>query len=254
MSSLIAVLNPLDILATAVVLSWSAPLLAPLVLAFERWMNVPIVNTTLVFFEKNKDVFIPISDLGKQLAFAMYSTAIAILKPAVKALVVILRFLKPYVLFAANMTRTTLRQVQEAGLSFSLAVKSMSEKLWDFGSSLAVVVKGLAQVLASMMKGLSLVFNSFENVSSVGYRILFHTNQVTWNEVSSAFIPLVVVTAVLAFLYWMKRDKTTPVAQQATGIPRRSSRLARKRALFSCGDFSVSAFPSEKPSATPTNL
>jgi hypothetical protein len=251
MSSLIAVLNPLDILATAVVLSWSAPFLAPLVLAFERWMNVPIVNTTLVFFEKNKDVFIPISDLGKQLAFAMYSTAIAILKPAVKALVVILRIVKPYILFAANITRITIHRVQQTGMSFTAAIQSMSEKLWDFGSSLAVVVKGFAYMVAYLTKGLSMVFNSFEHVSSLGYRILFHTNQVTWNEVSSAFIPLVVVTAVLASLYWMKRDKATPVAQQATGVPRRSSRLARKRALFSCGDFSVSAFPSEKPSATP---
>jgi hypothetical protein len=263
MNSLITVLNIVDLLTAVVAVALSGSLLAPyfahIYKAAEQMRSVPLVNTTLIFLEENKEVFIPIADAGKQMAFAIYSTAIAILKPVVKALVVILRIVKPYILFAANHTRIALRQIQQTGMSFTAAIQSMSEKLWDFGSSLAVVVKGFAYMVAYLTKGLSMVFSSFENVFQVGYRILFHTNQVTWNEVSSAFIPLVVVTAAFGFLYWMKRSKVTPVPQ--TPALRRSSRLARKRAMFSCGDLSAPAstgrggspvFASEKASSTTT--
>lgn len=254
MTALITVLNIMDILTAVLAVAVSGTLLAPYLTPFykvaEQMKSVPIVNTTLVFLEENKEVFIPITDAGKQLAFAIYSTALAILKPVVRALVVILRVIKPYILFAANVTRITIQRVQEAGVSLSLAVQSMSEKLWDFGSSLAVVMKGVAYMVAYITKGLSVVFSSFDDVFRVGYRILFHTNQVSWNEVSSAFSPLLVVIAVFALLYWMKRSKVTPVPQ--TAAPRRSSRLARKRAMFSCGDVSASTFASQE--AFPTNL
>jgi hypothetical protein len=255
MSALIAVFNIMDILTAVAAVVLSGSMLASLFgITVNQFKSNPIVNTTLVFFEQNKEVFLPIANAGKQLVFAIYSTAITILKPTIKALVAIIRILKPYILFVANVTRITIRRVQEAGMSASQAVKNFGANLWDFGSSLAVVTKGLAQLIAYCMKGLSVVFSSFENVFNLGYRILFQTSQITWEELSSALIPLAVVSLVLGSIYWMKRSKTNVAIPPVKPVPRRSDRIARKRAMLFCKDLSVPSSSSEKSSATASNL
>lgn len=220
MTSLISVMNPLDILAAATAVYLSGPLLGPMLFQYyESW------NTTLVYLEQNKEVFLPV----KQFAKAIFARAVMILKPAFKAIVLAYQFLKPIIIAMINVTSNAVQNAREMGLSLTTMAQNFGSTLWDFSSSLAIVLKGFAQITAVLIKGLSTLFSSFENVFHVGYRILFHTRDVTWEDLSSAFIPLLVVFATISFLSWMKR----PAVESTKPALRRSDRIARKRAMFS---------------------
>ena len=261
MSSLMSVLNPLDVLLGALIMSWSGPLLEPffayLTNHYDGWKAIPYVNTTLVFLEKNKEVFVPIANAGKQISFAIHSSSIIVLRPMIKALVLLYNTLKPIVLAVLNVTRNALQQLRDMGLSLTTVAQNLAAKVLDFGKSLAIVTKALAQATAYIVKGVSIVIASFDNLFTLGYRILFHTRDLTWDDATSALIPLVVVMSTLGFFYWMKRPTVAAAAATAPSekcVLRRSPRIARKRSMFLCQDLSSFPLTGKKSATTTTDL
>ena len=247
MSSLISLLNPLDILLGALILSWSDPLFLSLNKSYETWKTNPYVNTSLVFLEKTNDVFLPLTN--------------TILTPTIKAVVLLYNTLKPIILAILNVTRATLQKIRDMGVSLSLVAQNVASTVLDFGKSLATVTKAVVQGTAYILKGFSIVIASFENLFTLGYRILFHTRELTWDDATSALIPLVVVGSTLGFFYWMKKPSATASAATATAaaaetnsVLRRSPRIARKRSMFLCQDLSSFPLAGKKSATATTNL
>lgn len=208
----------------------------------DHWMKHPVVatsyNASLVFYETNKEVLLPILNAAKQLAKTIQS-----------ALMLVISIVRPLILLAMNLTKSLVKMSQELGVSFSYTMESFGSKIFEFAKALGVVLRGLASVLYSLTMSLSYVISSFERVTLFSYKVFFETRQVTLEDLYSVFVPFVVVGTVLGVMAWWMRPTSVP--QCVPSKPRRSQRLQRKRAMMMCKDLSL---PTSKETASSTNL
>ena len=191
----------------------------------------PILNTTLVALESTKGVWMPI--LGGALALA---------KPFFKGLVLMIQS-------GIRLALQMVRMLRNAGMDVSVALRQFATTLSEFGSSVLVVGRTLGKGLFYAFKGLSLVLSSVESAVVTTHRVLFSSHQATWEDLVTIAIPLGVVLGLILITIWRSAPKRTPTKEAS---PRRSSRLARKRAMLLSADLSLS--PCAKPTLTAPNL
>jgi hypothetical protein len=233
------------------------------------WASNPIVqtlvNTTLVVLENTEVVWKPALNASLVVIKPIAAFALMVLKPfgplalvladnLVKGLVVLGFVTAHVVILVASTIRSFLQFVQSTGLNVSSAFQSFAEGTKDFVLSLATVVKALGKVTVSLVHITGFIVGSFERVGSFLYQFLFAPTSVTWNDFVNLSIPFAVVLSVVSLLVWRSTSKNTVPQKKIDEecvMPRRSSRIARKRAMMLCSD---SSFASEKPSLRPANL
>jgi hypothetical protein len=156
---------------------------------------------------------------------------------------------KALVLTTVNLFRFA-NAVVNVTSSFVVATK-------DFAVSLGTVTKALASVFVNLVHGFSYVVRSFEDVNAFLYKALFESHTVSWEDIYNISIPFVVVFSILAFLtYRANRSLTseTKKMDEEPFVPRRSSRIAKKRAMLLSADLGSLAPASKKTSFSTPNL
>ena len=196
----------------------------------------PILNTTLVALESTKDVWKPI-----------LAGALVLVKPIVRALVLLIREGFRFALQAIRMLRA-------AGVDVSAALRQFAVTLSDFGSSVVIVARAVGKGLFYAFKGLSIVLSSVESVVTTVHRILFTSHKVTWEDLTMIAFPLGVVLGLLLITIWRSRPTRVKDSFSESTVPRRSSRLARKRAMLLSADLQTSVPSCAEPTPMPPNL
>lgn len=227
MSSLMTYGSIVAVLAMVVQVFWSSLSKDPLL--------GPLLNTTLVALESTKGVWVPI-----------LNGALVLVKPIVRALLVVLREGIRYAVEA-------IRRLRAAGLDVSVALRQLALTLSEFGSSLLIVGRTLGKGLFYAFKGLSIVLSSVESVATTGYRILFSSHKVTWEDLTTIAFPLGVMVGLILVAIWRSRTRR-PQKTVIPQLPRRSSRLERKRAMLLSADLASMLPPCTKPTLTAPNL
>ncbi len=254
---------------------------------WSSWATNPVVqavvNNTLVLLKNTEVVWRPVLNTSLVILKPIISFALMILRPfGEKALIILKPFgtvglvvldkvVKGMVIFGYLTTYFVLSLVQgvrsfmnytkSIGLDFASAVKSGAFVLKDFTLSLAKIVQWVGYVIYQIAFSVKFVLDSCEQVGTFLHRLVFEAHKVTWNDVYNISIPFLVVGSILAFFVWRVSLKfaSKPFApskkvDDECFVPRRSSRLARKRALMYCQDLPSAMLSSEKSSSTPTNL
>lgn len=238
---LIPTVSFFELLAAIPLVMVLGPFVVGALVAFmEHPLVQPILNTTLVILKTTEVVWRPAVNF-----------AVVLLKPIVKALVRLAPIVKDLVLFAMNTTVTAFRTAQKMGLSFASAFPSFVQGMKDIGEALITLVRGMGNMMYYILRATSLVVGSVESVFVFGKRLLFEAHLLTVNDVYNVALPFIIVTSLIGFLYWFRKapQKDVQVFQ-----PRRSSRLARKRAMMYASDISDALSSCKKSSATATNL
>ena len=213
--------------------------LAPFVLpTLEALMSNPLVsaavNTTLVVLKTTEGVWRP--------AYNATVKAVVFLAPILKSLIVT----------TVNATIAFFKTAQSMGVSFTTAFPTVMVRIKELGEALVVIARTLGLTVYYMVKGLGFILGSVEYVLGFGKQILFEAHLLTAQDLYNVMLPFAVVLTTVMMVYWLRK---TPQPLMETPMPvRRSSRLARKRAMLYAQDLS-DTFPScKKPSATASNL
>jgi hypothetical protein len=240
---LITSLSPFQMLASIPLLVMLVPFALDL---YKNLMANPIfmaaVNTTLVVLKNTELVWRPALNF-----------AIAIIKPIVKALAVIFPQVKAIVIVLVNQTVAAVQYARSMGMSLMTALTSIVERMGEVGDALIVVARGMGQVGYYGLRVAGTIVGSFESVFAFGKRALFEGHLLTANDLYNVMMPFFTVVAVLATVYWVRKGPS-PQKCVETFQPRRSSRIARKRAMLCASDMSDALLPSKKSSPTTTNL
>lgn len=230
---------PTSILQTLMAIPFMMVIVPVIVSVIQTLMADPVVrafvNTTLVALETTKAVWQPIT-----------SAAVAVIRQVYRFMVAITPTL-------VNVTMEIVRKAQSLGLSLSTALNALMERLGEVGSALIVLARAISKVTLVVLNSLSLVVTSVEQVFEFSKRVIFSPSMVTWEDLTSIAIPMTVCLGILTLLYYRYRSNTNPKPCEKP-VPRRSSRLARKRAMMMCADMSDALLPSQKLTATTTNL
>jgi hypothetical protein len=224
-----------------------------------------LVNNTLVVLKNTEVVWRPIVNTSLVILKPILYFALMVLKPfgtlglvvldkAFKGLVTVGFVTVHIVIGLVEGVQSFMNYTKSMGLDFANAVKSGAFVLKDFTLSLAKIIQWIGYALYQLIFGVRYLIDSCEQVGIFLHRLLFEAHKITWNDVYNISIPFLVVGSILGFFVWRISKKFTskPVDlskkyDDEYGIPRRSSRLARKRALLTCQD--LSSFPSEKSSS-----
>ena len=165
------------------------------------------------------------------------------------------KVLKLVVFTGFNLTMSAIQTVQQMGVSLTTAFPSILVRLGEVGEALVVVARALGNVLYYGIRALSLVVGSAEKVFVFGKHLLFEAHLLSFDDFMNITFPFFVVLSTVAFLYWLRKTPQPSAVKNAEPFqPRRSSRLARKRAMLYASDMSDALSPCKKPSATATNL
>lgn len=201
-----------------------------------------VLNTTLVVLESTELVWRPVLNM-----------ALMIIKPIYKTLVALLPQIKTVLVTTVNVTMTLVKNIQAMGMSVSQAISSALENMGEFGDALVIVARTFTKAVFYTVRMLSSILGAFEDVFNFGKKALFDPTRLTLNDLYNVMLPFVVVSCCIGLALWMKRSpvetKRIPPYQ-----PRRSSRIARKRAMLLADDLSGSLPPCKKSSATSSNL
>ncbi len=203
----------------------------PLVQAF--------VNATSVILKNTEVVWRPAVNLMLMLLGPFKGVLVATLRGVFKGLVLAVLHLVSFVQTLVNATS-----------SFALATK-------EFALSLTTVVKALTNLFVSTVHGVSYVIQSFQDVNLFLYRALFESHTVSWDDLYNISVPFVVVLTVLGYLtYRANRSLRTEVKkiEEEPFVPRRSSRIAKKRAMLLSADLAPLAPACKKTSFSTSNL
>ena len=122
--------------------------------------------------------------------------------------------------------------VANATSSFVLATK-------DFTVSLGTVLKTVGSLFVSLVHGVSYVIQTFEDVNRFLYRALFEAHTISWEDLYNISIPFLVVACILTYLTYRVKRTLMPEAEKTEEVPfvpRRSSRIAQKRAMLLSND------------------
>lgn len=238
---LIPSLSFFELLAAIPLVITVGPFIFAAVVKFmEHPLVQPILNTTLVILKTTEVVWRPAVDF-----------AVVLLKPVLKALVRLAPIAKDLVVFAINTTVTAFRTAQKMGMSFASAFPAIAQGMKDVGEALITLVRGIGNMMYYFLRATSLIVGSVESVFVFGKRLVFEAHLLTVNDVYNVALPFLIVTSLIATLYWFRKapQKSVQVFQ-----PRRSSRLARKRAMMYASDISDALSSCKKSSTTATNL
>ena len=239
---LIPTLSIMNILAGLPLVIILMPFLKTLVLSV---MNNPVVaavyNTSLIVLESTELVWRPALQLSLILVKAMIN-ALAVIIPQVKAAI----------RTAYNVTMPILRKIQAMGISMSHTISVIIDRMVELGDALIVLARGLSKAAFYALKGISAIVSSFETLATIGKKMVFAPQQITMQELSAALLPFLIVCSVITFVAWWRM---TPAQKTVTTFqPRRSSRLARKRAMLYTMDLSDALPSCKKASAIPAYL
>jgi hypothetical protein len=220
-----------------------------------------LMNSTLVLLKNTEVVWKPVVETSLVVVKPILSFALMVVEPLGPLGLVLAETAAKALLFVfygtVYVVVQTISFVQSAGMNMTVAMDSLVSGTKDFVVSLGTVMKGFGKILLSFLHTTSYIVKSFESVATFGYRVLFETHQVTWDDVYSVSIPLCIVGCIVGYVLWRAsalcfREK--PSAPETNcSIPRRSSRIARKRAMMYCSDNS-STLATEKTFASPPNL
>ena len=236
------------------------------------WMSNPLVltavNTTLVVLQKTELVWKPFLDASLVIMKPIATFALQVLKPfgplalivadnIVRGLVILGFMTTHLVLYTVSTLHTFVNYMQSLGMNTTLALQSFVQGTTSLAVSLAKIFHWIGYVLYEVVYGAGFVIDSCEQVGLFLRRIVFEGHAVTWNDIYNISIPFVVVAVMVGFVLWrsgiLQRKPYAPEKKNDDEciIPRRSSRIARKRAMLLCSDAS---FASEKPSSRTTYL
>jgi hypothetical protein len=233
---------PTTILQTLMAIPLVMTLIPVLVSVIQALLANPVVrafvNTTLVALETTKGVWQPIT-----------SAAVAVIRQVYRFLVAITPTL-------VNATTDMIRKAQSLGISLSAALNALMERLGEVGSAIVVIARAISKVTVVVLNSLSLVVTSAEEVFEFSKRVIFAPSTITWEDLTSIAIPFAVCMGILTLLYYRYRSSRQAACIPCEKpVPRRSSRLARKRAMMMCADMSDTLLPRKKLAATtPSNL
>lgn len=240
---LISSLSLFEVLASIPLVLMLVPVLLDL---YKNVMANPIVsaavNTTLVVLKNTELVWRPALNF-----------AIAIIKPIVKALVLVFPQVKAVVTVLVNQTVALVQFAQSMGMSLITSLTNILERMAELGDALIVVARGLGNVGYYGLRAAGTLVGSFESVFVFGKRVLFESHLLSVNDLYNVLMPMLTVLVVLAAVYWVRKGPS-PQKSVETFQPRRSSRIARKRAMLCAADMSDALSPRKESSATSTNL
>ena len=236
----------------------SIPLVSSLVNTTSVFLNNtqevwrPLYNSSLVLFKPFSGALKPFGDVG--LLFAEMTVRAMILMGYVT--VVSLRETAKYLLQFALMTR-------DAGLSLTTSFGNAFVAIKDFTVAVFSLFRGFGYVTINLVKSAGFVVNSFESVSDFLYQFAFYPHTITWSDISNIVFPFAIVATILGYVFWrsyrilappvnLNVQVQHPLLEDEEPVLRRSSRIARKRALLSC--HGLESFSSEKSSSGTTNL
>jgi hypothetical protein len=203
------------------------------------------LNNTLVVLKSTEVVWRP-----------AINASLVVLKPIVQlALMLFIQVSRALVLFlftAAETGKICLQYIQSVSANLTLAAQGLYESTKDFFGSLATVLKGLGYLFAEMVHWASFVIGSFEQTATFFRRVLMEGHKVSWEDIYNVSVPFFVVASIFAFISWRAYKKfAKPVEKKEPKAPRRSSRLARKRALLYCADLPSASLSRKEASFAP---
>ncbi len=234
--SLIPSLSFLELaaLVPSIVVLW--PLLPSLKVLMSNPLISSAVNATLVVLKTTEGVWRP--------AYNVTVRTILFLAPIVKSLI----------LTTVNATIVFFRSAQAMGVSFASAFPTLMVRIKELGEALVVIGRTLGLTVYYMVKGLGFILGSVEYILGFGKQLLFEPHLLTAQDIYNVMLPFAVVLATTAAVYWL-RKAPQPRMEAPMCVPvRRSSRLARKRAMMYAQDLSDALPPCKKTSATTSNL
>jgi len=240
---LIPSLSPFQMIASIPLLV----MLVPVLLDFYKSLIAnPIVaaavNTTLVVLKNTELVWRPALEF-----------AIAIIKPIIKALMNLSPHVKSLVILVFNQTVQAFRTAQKMGMSLMNALSNFVDGLGELGTSLIVMTRGLGNVGYYLIRTVGGIVGSFDSVFMFSKRLLFEAHLITADDVYNVAMPFFVVASVILALLWLRKG-SSPQKSIETFQPRRSSRIARKRAMLYAADVSDALSSCKKSSVTSSNL
>lgn len=240
------------------------------------WASSPTLqafgNNTLVLLKSTEVMWRPVLSMSLTILKPIGAFALTILKPfGPLALQVADAFVRGMILFGFLFTHTILTLVKgiqrfmnfakSMGADFVFSVQTMVSVLKDFTFSFAKIVNWVGYVFFQTMKGITFVLDSFDQCAQFSYRLLFEAHKVSWNDIYNISIPFFVVATIVGLALWRlsNRFASKPVAlskkfDDECVIPRRSSRLQRKRAFLQCGDLDSTMLASKEASFRSSNL
>lgn len=243
---------------------FNAVLMANFLKLWSIGMKIPlvqsIVNTTLVVLETTEGVWRPVLNISALVVMPIVSTALVLLKPIgplalvlgdsiVRGLIVIGYVTTLVLREVYGYVRESIRMLQKNGVSLQLAVTNAFTNLKDLTLSLGTIVRAAGYFVTRIVHAASFVVESFERVGSFTYNIIFEAHKVTWSDVTDVATPFLVVSCILMYLmlraglFRFSRAAPAPADTKTMfdiNPPRRSSRLARKRAMLLSDDLGSS--------------
>ena len=187
-----------------------------------------VFNTTLVVLESTELVWRPALKLS-----------LAVIKTFYNALVLVLPQVKALVLNFINTTMAGIKKMQEMGVNVSQTLGAVLDRMGEFGDALIVLARGLTKLTFYLVRMMGSVVSAFEDVFAFGKKMMFEPNVLTMNDLYNIILPICIVASCISFLLWLK---SSPKSSKSVAVyqPRRSSRIARKRAMILTQDLSES--------------
>lgn len=236
------------------------------------WSSNPIVqtvvNTTLVVLENTEVVWKPVVNASLVVLKPIAAFALMVLKPfgplvlvladnLVRGMVIVGFMTAHIVLYTVRMVHSFMIYMQSVGMNATYAVQSFVQGTTSLAVALAKIVNWIGFIVYEVVYGAGFLLDSCEQVGTFLRRMLFEGHKITWNDLYNISIPFVVVATMVGIVLWRsgifqgKPQAPNKKTDEECLMPRRSSRIARKRAIMLCSD---AAFASEKPSFRTPNL
>jgi hypothetical protein len=202
------------------------------------------LNSTLVVLKNTEVVWRPVVNVSLVVLKPVLKFALMVFIQASKAISVV-------ILSALQIGQVCFNTLQAMGGNLTQAAQNLFVGTKDFLGSLATVMKGIGYVFLEMVHWGSFVIRSFEQTGLFLRRFLFEGHRVTLDDLYNISVPFLVVGSILAFFYWRTfRTCVKPSAPEKKNddivVPRRSSRLARKRAMMYCQDLATPSLTSQE--------
>ncbi len=220
------------------------------------WMENPtiqsILNTTSVVLKNTEVVWRPAFNLALSVLKPLMPFVLLVGKTAVKALILAAQFINTAFVAFNEFT-------QSLGLNITQTGRMLVYGAKDLLSSLYTVTKAFAFLITNTLSGVSYVIDSFEMVGVFVRKLFFESHLVTWQDVMDIALPFAIVSllmSIVAYRAYSKfvRKPSWRTLERDIEFPRRSSRLARKRAMLMCYDTSDLTLARQKASAKAANL
>ncbi len=216
-----------------------------------------ILNTTLVVLETTEVVWRPIVNASLIVLKPFGPLALVLADSIVKAMVIFGYITAMVIVEFIQMFRQCIRILQSAGMSVSTAVQNAYEVTKDFAFSLATLAKAFTYLTIRLVNTASYIVTSFEKVGDFLYTLVFEAHKVTWDDVYSISLPFLVVASIVGYVAWRsssscRRANVCEKKCEDIAVPRRSSRLARKRAMLLSSDVSPILASCKATPRTPT--